>query len=458
MEPVIKARGEELLKIENSIAKWPRPNSVSPKSPLVYIVMRKNADATWTQIIQTVDRSIALSHDTITTNLRVLVVNPEGLVTMYSPVIPPPATEKIDESVVSRIMAGVNIKKNDKISINTPKSNSWALKEVSLIHQKVLVLAEVSWEPRMSHAVYLVTWEVDGGGLKGNLFTDSTSVTLSLWPDTVYHIQVEVVSKTDKSLPLVLDTHKASQVSFDIPRTSENPLMFNHFKEKKEIIIPELPKITLDDTLKSKSTEMSIKITKSLDENFKKHIYNPSITRKIFSNEKSKKDVSLEEQVDTPKSNLQSPPRISGSLSSVLLKSEESDIEVIDTRQQMELILGSVAAVVLFLLICVLLILKSRRKYVDNLISDANIKSQKLIEEEKKTHGSGFKPIILVSEPKGNQSHSVSTVTKDISEVSWRNNLYFNELIINKLDQSDNLLTTDSFLKAAERGASEVQV
>lgn len=457
VEPVIKARGEELLKIENSIAKWPRPYSVNPKSPLVYIVMRKNADSSWTQIIQTVDRSIALSHDTITTNLRVLVVNPEGLVTMYSPAIPTPVTEKIDESVVSRIMAGVNIKKNDKISINTPKSNSWALKEVSLIHQKVLVLAEVSWEPRMSHAVYLVTWEVDGGGLKGNLFTDSTCVTLSLWPDTVYHIQVEVVSKTDKSLPLVLDTHKASQVSFDIPRTSENPLMFNHFKEKKEVIIPELPKITLDDTLKSKSTEMSIKITKSLDENFKKHIYNPSITRKIFSNEKSKKDVSLEEQIDTPKSNLQSPPRISGSLSSVLLKAEESEVELIDTRQQMELILGSIAAIVLFLVICVLLVLRSKRKYVDSLVSDTNVKSQKLIEEGK-TFGNGFKPIILVSEPKGNQTHSLNTVTKDISGVSWKNNLFFNELMINKLDQSDNLLTTDSFLKVAERGASEVQV
>jgi len=61
---------------------------------------------------------------------------------------------------------------------------------VSLIHQKVLVIAEVAWEPRVTRGVYLVTWEVDGGGLKGNLFTDSTCVTLSLWPDTIYHIQV----------------------------------------------------------------------------------------------------------------------------------------------------------------------------------------------------------------------------------------------------------------------------
>lgn len=70
----------------------------------------------------------------------------------------------------------------------------WNLREISLIHQKVLVIAEIAWDAVpayvMQRPLYLVTWEVDGGGLKGNLFTDSTCVTLSLWPDTVYHIQV----------------------------------------------------------------------------------------------------------------------------------------------------------------------------------------------------------------------------------------------------------------------------
>lgn len=55
------------------------------------------------------------------------------------------------------------------------------------------MIAEVAWNPQTASSVapvYLVTWEVDGGGLRGNLFTDATAVTLSLWPDTVYHIQV----------------------------------------------------------------------------------------------------------------------------------------------------------------------------------------------------------------------------------------------------------------------------
>lgn len=72
---------------------------------------------------------------------------------------------------------------------------SWNLREVSLIHQKYLVIAEIAWEPRrqigsMRKPFYFVTWEVDGGGLKGNLLTESTTVTLSLCTDTVYHIQV----------------------------------------------------------------------------------------------------------------------------------------------------------------------------------------------------------------------------------------------------------------------------
>lgn len=115
---------------------------------------------------------------------------------------------------------------------------------MSLIHQKVLVIAEVSWPvqqiPRMTapateeepetvtssvseeedeeeeqSADYLVTWEVDGGGLKGHLYTDATSVTLSLWPETVYHIQVDLVDPSAhiRSAPLTIDTHKAPLVT-----------------------------------------------------------------------------------------------------------------------------------------------------------------------------------------------------------------------------------------------------
>lgn len=98
---------------------------------------------------------------------------------------------------------------------------------MSLIHQKVLVIAEVAWPVQRSSdgesVDYLVTWEVDGGGLKGHLYTDATSVTLSLWPDTIYHIQVDLVTASDaiemRSTPLTIDTHKAPLVT-----SEERPL------------------------------------------------------------------------------------------------------------------------------------------------------------------------------------------------------------------------------------------
>lgn len=206
---------------------------------------------------------------------------------------------------------------------------------------QILVLAEVAWEPRMDHTEYLVTWEVDGGGLKGNLFTDTTSVTLSLWPDTIYHIQVELASHADKSAPLTLDTHKALQVSFDITHTTESP------------IIPD---------------------------------FKPS--RKIFE---SRKEVLVEEDADTPK--LQTPTHISNSLSSVVVKGD-TIAKLIDTRQETELILGSVAAVVLFLLISALLVLRTRRLPGEFLLGGSS-RSPKLIPDERHA-----KPIVLVKEMK----------------------------------------------------------
>jgi len=79
-----------------------------------------------------------------------------------------------------------------KVEVEQAEEDTWELRKVSLIHQKSLVIAELTWNPvKVSEdQEYLITWELDGGGLKGHLVTDSTSVSLSLWPDTLYHIQV----------------------------------------------------------------------------------------------------------------------------------------------------------------------------------------------------------------------------------------------------------------------------
>lgn len=195
--------------------------------------MRKSKTGPWRQIIQTLDLTtrVPLNSDQAGAMLRVLVVDPQGLVTIYSP----------DEASIQE-----NKKKkktiNTEIKATTSKSTEdapWTLREVSLIHQKVLVIGEIAWEPKANRGVYLVTWEVDGGGLKGNLFTDSTCVTLSLWPDTIYHIQVELVSRAPgvdniKSEMMDLDTGRAQKVSTEsqedmniIPGESEEDVDFN---------------------------------------------------------------------------------------------------------------------------------------------------------------------------------------------------------------------------------------
>ncbi|XP_067639096.1 uncharacterized protein [Eurosta solidaginis] len=86
----------------------------------------------------------------------------------------------------------------------------------SALRQGSLVLTTIGWDQAITNASKqcLVTWEVSGGGLMGNLLTDSSTVELSLWPDTVYHVQVTCKHKETggmrRSYKLIVDTHKLS--------------------------------------------------------------------------------------------------------------------------------------------------------------------------------------------------------------------------------------------------------
>lgn len=59
-----------------------------------------------------------------------------------------------------------------------------------MIKQEFLVATHLAWEPTDQLTNCLVTWEVFGGGLMGNLLTDSANIELSLWPETKYIVQV----------------------------------------------------------------------------------------------------------------------------------------------------------------------------------------------------------------------------------------------------------------------------
>ncbi|XP_021697469.1 transmembrane protein fend [Aedes aegypti] len=111
---------------------------------------------------------------------------------------------------------------------------------LQMIRNESLVTADVAWvnaadsrsSANHSHQQHqqqqqqcLVTWEVSGGGLMGNLLTESSTVQLSLWPETNYRVQVTCRSKHTntmiRSAPIVLNTSTATSVG---QGQSKNPV------------------------------------------------------------------------------------------------------------------------------------------------------------------------------------------------------------------------------------------
>ncbi|XP_055297615.1 uncharacterized protein LOC129566087 isoform X2 [Sitodiplosis mosellana] len=98
-------------------------------------------------------------------------------------------------------------------SINKSILDTWSLSVQSMVRDNSLVSTNIAWTATNSPSDCLVTWEVSGGGLIGNLLTQSSNVELSLWPETKYRVQVTCKNKQSeeisRSLPLTLDTNKA---------------------------------------------------------------------------------------------------------------------------------------------------------------------------------------------------------------------------------------------------------
>lgn len=65
----------------------------------------------------------------------------------------------------------------------------------SLVRDRSLTSADITWISTNDPSQCLVTWEVAGGGLMGNLLTDTPDAQLSLWPDTKYRVQVTCKNK-----------------------------------------------------------------------------------------------------------------------------------------------------------------------------------------------------------------------------------------------------------------------
>lgn len=79
---------------------------------------------------------------------------------------------------------------------STDASDKFELYVRSLLRDKSLTMANIEWyanDPAQHQC--LVTWEIFGGGIMGNLLTDTHEAELSLWPDSKYNIQVTCKNK-----------------------------------------------------------------------------------------------------------------------------------------------------------------------------------------------------------------------------------------------------------------------
>lgn len=89
----------------------------------------------------------------------------------------------------------------DSVAVATKTSDASEVIELSvrsMIHDGTLTMADIVWyadDPEQHQC--LVTWEVFGGGIMGNLLTDTHEAELSLWPDSKYHIQVTCKNKVN---------------------------------------------------------------------------------------------------------------------------------------------------------------------------------------------------------------------------------------------------------------------
>ena len=180
-----------LILHENGTLDWTKAYHHDPKQYpfIVYSVVYHTAGS-WTVIGQTIETHLQVEKQLDQNNFRVLGVNSYGLVCVFR---------------TPEILPG---------NLNT-KNDSWNLHINSIVHQKVLVLTEIGWDvpkriqnqystqtsndvvlgkdgdnPSSERLIFLLTWEMHGGLVRGNLVTDVRTVTISLWPNTAYTIQV----------------------------------------------------------------------------------------------------------------------------------------------------------------------------------------------------------------------------------------------------------------------------
>ncbi|KAF0311309.1 Transmembrane protein fend [Amphibalanus amphitrite] len=168
------------LSRDGAEARWSLSESKCdrPRSGVVFLLLAGAGDG-WQELVQTPAESVLLVNVGLDTPLRLLAVGRDG----------PLAVAELQSDDATATDGRQSHERKP------PSDGVWLLETVSVERDSSsMVLVQVGWQRHRSAGAappqYLVTWELSGGGIKGHLYTDINSVTLSLWPESVYNIQV----------------------------------------------------------------------------------------------------------------------------------------------------------------------------------------------------------------------------------------------------------------------------
>ncbi|XP_053692210.1 uncharacterized protein LOC128740670 [Sabethes cyaneus] len=157
--------------------------------------------------------------------------------------------ERQPHSVVpSPLAASENVERLSRIARDGANPGSSVSKIIQALSQAVTPEVQPVTSSEQTFHQCLVSWEISGGGLTGNLLTETAKVELSLWPNTKYHVHVTCRNKeTDqliRSPPLLIDTSEAQIISLQGTTTSTSttttttlrPLSINSVIEEIDVV------------------------------------------------------------------------------------------------------------------------------------------------------------------------------------------------------------------------------
>ncbi|XP_045595207.1 uncharacterized protein fend [Procambarus clarkii] len=212
--PLSQHNSRLTLVFSGSAAQWTLSwGREATREHVVFALFTRTPGKSWSLRLQTADFGAGLDDVPSGSDMKLVAVAESGVLSVIiTPYAPPVHSKGITKPPLGSSRSHSSGERSEVNGIEGDAAAMWPLLHEAEVEDSGLVAARVWWVPQTPRGGdYLVTWEVEGGGLKGHLYTDLPEVDLTLWPETVYHVQVELVTgprgEAVCSAQLTLDTH-----------------------------------------------------------------------------------------------------------------------------------------------------------------------------------------------------------------------------------------------------------